>query len=49
MSAREVTIATKSSRARVAMDGEVDILQTPLEYRIRPRALSVVVPDSRRD
>ena len=49
MSAREVTIATKSSRARVAMDGEVDILQTPLEYRIRPRALSVVVPDSRGD
>lgn len=47
MSAREVTIATKSSRARVASDGEVDILQTPLEYRIRPRALSVVVPDAR--
>ncbi len=49
MSAREVTIATKSSRARVAIDGEVDILQTPLEYRIRPRALSVVVPAARED
>ncbi|MGZ8848000.1 MAG: diacylglycerol/lipid kinase family protein [Pyrinomonadaceae bacterium] len=49
MSAREVTIATKSSRARVAIDGEVDILQTPLEYRIRPRALTVVVPDARED
>src|SRR5687768_1425645 len=49
MKAREVTIATKSSRARVAIDGEVDILQTPLEYRIRPRALRVVVPDARED
>lgn len=49
MRAREVTIATKSSRARVASDGEVDILQTPLEYRIRPRALSVVVPAARED
>ena len=46
MSAREVTIDTKSSRARVAIDGEVDILQTPLECRIRPRALTVVVPAS---
>jgi len=49
MRAREVTIATKSSRARVASDGEVDILETPLEYRIRPRALTVVVPDARED
>jgi hypothetical protein len=39
----------KSSRARVAVDGEVDILQTPLEYRIRPRTLSVVVPASQGD
>ena len=49
MRAREVTIATKSSRARVAIDGEVDILQTPLEYRIRLRALSVVLPAARED
>jgi len=49
MSARDVTIATKSSRVRVAIDGEVDILQTPFEYRIRPRALSVVVPNARED
>ena len=46
MSAREVTIATKSTRARVATDGEVDVLQTPLEYRIRARALTVVVQAS---
>lgn len=46
ISARQFTIATKSSRARVAIDGEVDILKAPLEYRIRPRALTVVVPVS---
>jgi YegS/Rv2252/BmrU family lipid kinase len=45
MRARELTIDTKSSRARVALDGEVDIIQTPLEYKIRPRALSVIVPE----
>jgi diacylglycerol kinase family enzyme len=41
----EATINTRSNRARVALDGEVDILQTPLEYRIRPRALTVIVPE----
>ena len=49
ISARELTITTKSSRARVAFDGEIDILKTPLEYRIRPRVLSVVVPASQTD
>ena len=49
MSAQEVTIATRSSRARVAIDGEVDIQPTPLEYRIRTRSLTVVVPAARGD
>jgi YegS/Rv2252/BmrU family lipid kinase len=49
MSAQEVTVATKSSRARLAIDGEVDIQRTPLEYRIRTRSLTVVVPASRGD
>jgi diacylglycerol kinase family enzyme len=40
----ELTIDTRSSRVRVAMDGEVDILRTPLKYRVRPRALNVIVP-----
>src|SRR5256714_337767 len=44
----EVRIDTKSDRARVALDGEFDILQTPLEYRVRPRALSVIVPSVER-
>ena len=32
------------SRIRVALDGEVTVLQTPLRYRIRPAALPVIVP-----
>ena len=31
-------------RIRVAADGEIDNLETPLEYRIRPGALQVVAP-----
>lgn len=44
MRASEVTIDTTSGRARVALDGEVDVLATPLKYRVRPRTLSVIVP-----
>jgi diacylglycerol kinase family enzyme len=29
---------------RVSLDGEVRVLRTPLRYRIRPRALRVLVP-----
>jgi diacylglycerol kinase family enzyme len=45
MCTREVTIMTRHKRLRVAFDGEIDILETPLEYRVRPRALRVIVPD----
>jgi diacylglycerol kinase family enzyme len=42
--AREVLIETRRRSLRVALDGEVDNLETPLLYRIHPRALKVVVP-----
>ena len=42
--ARELTIETRKSRLRVATDGEVTIMQPPLAYRIRPGALTVIVP-----
>ena len=35
------TIATRHARIQVAFDGEVATLETPLEYRIRPKALRV--------
>ena len=32
-------------RLRVAFDGEVDVLEPPLQYRVRPGALRVIVPE----
>jgi diacylglycerol kinase family enzyme len=29
----------------VATDGEVTVMQTPLRYRVRPGALTVIVPN----
>jgi diacylglycerol kinase family enzyme len=34
-------------RLEAAVDGEPDALRTPIEFRIEPRALRVLVPDSR--
>ena len=39
-----VTIQTRRKRLPVAFDGEVDVLMTPLEYKIVPGALKVIVP-----
>ncbi len=41
---QEVWIETKRKRLRVATDGEVTIMKTPLHYRVRPRTLRVIVP-----
>jgi diacylglycerol kinase family enzyme len=37
-------IDTRDPHIRVATDGEVTMLETPLRYRIRPKALKVLVP-----
>jgi len=39
-----LTIDMRRDRVMVAFDGEVAVMETPLEYRIRPRALQVIVP-----
>lgn len=45
LSAGEVWVETRRPRRlRVATDGEVTVMRTPLHYRVRPRALKVVVP-----
>lgn len=44
LTAHRVSIATRHARLPVATDGEVTMLQTPLDYRIRPGALKVIVP-----
>jgi YegS/Rv2252/BmrU family lipid kinase len=40
----EVKIATRHKRLRVAFDGEIEVMKPPLEYRVRSRALRVIVP-----
>lgn len=45
LQAREVTIETRRKRVHVAVDGEVARMEAPLRYRIRPKALNVVVPE----
>jgi len=44
---QEATIEARKPRLLVATDGEVNWMQTPLYYRIRPRALRVMVPEQR--
>ena len=44
LSAHSARIATRHRRLPVATDGEVTLMDMPLDYRIRPRALEVVVP-----
>lgn len=44
--AKQVTIETKRQRLRVALDGELTMLQPPLMLRIRPQVLRVIVPHS---
>jgi diacylglycerol kinase family enzyme len=41
---KSVDISAHRRRLRVALDGESLILRPPLHYRIRPRALRVIVP-----
>lgn len=40
----ETVIHTRRKRLHVAFDGEVRILESPLRYRIRRQALTVIVP-----
>jgi diacylglycerol kinase family enzyme len=44
LSSNEAKIVTAHKRLRVAFDGEVDVMTPPLQYRIRARALRVIVP-----
>jgi YegS/Rv2252/BmrU family lipid kinase len=39
---KEIWIGTRHSRVRLALDGEVVLMEPPLHYRIRPRALRVL-------
>lgn len=48
MRTKEIIIDTgHERRLRVATDGEVNVMRTPLHYRIRPGALRVMVPNKK--
>ncbi|MEO8573433.1 MAG: diacylglycerol kinase family protein [Pyrinomonadaceae bacterium] len=44
VSTDQITIQTRRKRLHVALDGEVRKMETPLNYRTRPKALKVIVP-----
>ena len=43
-SVQSLDVRSRHARLLVAADGEVEAMATPLEYRIRPGALTVIVP-----
>ena len=45
LAAHRVTVETRHQRMAVAVDGEVKIMEMPLEYRSWPGALEVLVPN----
>jgi diacylglycerol kinase family enzyme len=42
--ATEIVIESHHAQARVARDGEVEVTDTPVRFRLRPRALQVIAP-----
>ena len=46
LNTREIRVDTRHKRLRVSTDGEVTMMEMPLLYRIRSRALCVIVPEN---
>ena len=46
LTAKEILIDTRHKHLRVATDGEITVMKTPLHYRVRPGALRVIVPEN---
>ena len=44
LTAQEIQIEVHHSHMRIATDGEVNMMDTPLDYRVRSGALRVIVP-----
>jgi diacylglycerol kinase family enzyme len=42
----EIWVDPGTARVNVSTDGEIRVMEAPLHYKIRPRALSVLVPNS---
>jgi YegS/Rv2252/BmrU family lipid kinase len=41
---QNLKVSSRRSSIHVAVDGEVDVMKTPLDYKIHPKALSVLAP-----
>jgi YegS/Rv2252/BmrU family lipid kinase len=41
---KELKVDSSDAKLRISLDGETALMDTPLHYRIRPKALRVVVP-----
>jgi YegS/Rv2252/BmrU family lipid kinase len=41
---RELRVDSSRAAIRISLDGETELMETPLIYRIRPKALTVVAP-----
>ncbi len=44
--AKEIRIETRHRRLRVATDGEITVMNTPLRYQVRAGSLRVIVPET---
>jgi diacylglycerol kinase family enzyme len=44
-SGERFVVDAAAGRLEAAVDGEPDVLSTPIEFRIEPRALRVLIPD----
>jgi diacylglycerol kinase family enzyme len=44
-SGRKFVVGARAGRLEAAIDGEAELLETPLEFRVEPRALRVLLPD----
>ncbi|TAN56206.1 MAG: sphingosine kinase [Magnetospirillum sp.] len=42
--AQEVRVTSRKHRVMVSLDGEVTVLNSPLVFKVRPKALSVLIP-----
>ena len=49
LTASGFTVKTRHRRLRVATDGEINMMDTPLHYRLRPASLRVFVPAEKED
>ena len=45
--AERFVVDSAAGRLEAAVDGEPDVLRTPIEFKVEPRALRVLVPDGR--